>query len=101
MKYSTYYVVSTGPQRVFLANNGKLYPFTTLSHGNGPKSIKKFKSLGWSKRAAQKASWGNVWGGDIVVIGLLPDECLMMDGLVFFRDQEGGWQDCGYGRQVV
>ena len=100
MKYSAYYVVSTGPNRERLANNGKFYS-GSLGHGQGPKDVKEFKSLGWAKRAAQRASQDNVWVGDIVVIGLLPDECLMRDGLVFSRDENLEWQNRGYGRQVA
>lgn len=100
MKYSAYYVVSAGPNHERLCNDGKFYS-GSVEHGKAGNNVKEFKSLGWAKRAAVKAQNESPWVGDIVVIGLLPDEYLMRDGLVFSRNDNLEWVDRGYGRQVA
>lgn len=99
MRYSAYYVVSTGPNHERLANDGNMYS-GGVPHGMGPKNLKEFKTIGWAKRAAvaaqEKAPWLN-----LIVIGMLENEWMEIYGNVVRRNDDGTYVDCGYGRQVA
>jgi hypothetical protein len=93
-----YYVVSTSRHHCRLCNDGQ-FRWGHVTHGTKPINVKEFKSLGWAKRAACKASDNQPWNNDVIVIMVEADEYLASDGHVE-RKIDGFWQDIGFGRQV-
>ena len=82
---SCFYVVSTCPYHFRLTNSGEMWA-GTLYHGSKPKNVKEFKSLGWAKKAAEKAANNNPHH-NLIVISLSPEERMLPDGLVVELDR--------------
>ena len=81
---SCFYVVSTCPNHYHLTNSGEMW-CGTVHHGSLPKNVKEFKSLGWAKKAAEKAANNNPHL-NLIVISLSPEERMLVDGSVVELD---------------
>ena len=96
---SIFYVVSTCPNHYRLCNDGQ-FRCGHVTHGTKPINVKEFKTLGWAKRAACKATDNQPWINDVIIIKVEADEYLDSDAHVE-RKIDGFWQDTGFGRQVA